>query len=389
MDNLNFHIFSRFYSKNYCLKNNDGNEVGAAAIKIDLLSEALKNYGHSFNYFASPKSINRLKKLEVIHSKNGIEYYYPVVVINLLSLIFTVKHSLFYLFKYTRKGDFIIFYNMDVTFLLTAIFAKWFSRIVILEIEDKPNLSLNNNLIILYLHKYFIRSKFIVTSVNLAVALSLRNYFVFYSIFNPIYKAREIKEFNELRPLNIHFGGTLNPDTGLNTFRDLLLSISELRVDQKERIRILSTGQLSSSDVEQFNLIALAGNFSYCHLGYLSLTELDELYRSQVDISLSLKLIGGLYDGSTFPSKVFHLSCYGIAVLSTRISEVEKVFNEDSCFFINENSGYLIREIILSILSDSSLLYSKIKYCENDLTERFSSKMIIPDFISFVKSKVN
>jgi hypothetical protein len=116
---------------------------------------------------------------------------------------------------------------------------------------------------------------------------------------------------------------------------------------------------------------------------------LDELYRSQVDISLSLKLIGGLYDGSTFPSKVFHLSCYGIAVLSTRISEVEKVFNEDSCFFINENSGYLIREIILSILSDSSLLYSKIKYCENDLTERFSSKMIIPDFISFVKSKVN
>ena len=160
------------------------------------------------------------------------------------------------------------------------------------------------------------------------------------------YGAVDIKNERSERdgyPLYILASGTLEPATGM-TLLAQSLELVDLH-NLSKCITVYITGQ-GSSVSELQEVIKRLKNVKVMMLGRVSAVDYCNILE-QADIGLSLKLVGGPYADSTFPSKAIEYAENGLMVISTDISDVRTIFGT-SASYLNTNNPTTLAETIIT-----------------------------------------
>ena len=230
-----------------------------------------------------------------------------------------------------RRHDKIIIYNHAIEYI-PAILILYLRRIPLFhDIEDLPfenDFSLNGliNSVGFWFANTFSFKKILV-SKRLADMLSLNDYLVVNGVCNLVHQVSS-KRWTSLfssndSPLCVHFGGTLIYDTGLDLFCDALnLLLGSYSSDLRRPIHfyITGTGQLHKIEeiVNKLPANSLIKIFIKSFLPYEAYINL----LGTCHISLALKKPNTQIANTTFPSKVIEIASYGLALISTKVSDV-------------------------------------------------------------------
>jgi glycosyltransferase involved in cell wall biosynthesis len=140
---------------------------------------------------------------------------------------------------------------------------------------------------------------------------------------------------------NILFGGSRNKDTGWELFVQALLCLSTLKIDSELHFWVTGLGpDISTADAQliEKNKSITIHSFAGC-----SRDTYNDILRD-AHIGLSLKLPGGAYSSTTFPSKIPELVAANKVVISTKIPTVYQIF-EDNIFYFDGTSAGLAHAI--------------------------------------------
>jgi glycosyltransferase involved in cell wall biosynthesis len=195
------------------------------------------------------------------------------------------------------------------------------------------------------LFDYFCKGGALLACDALAQFTSLRPTLTYYGVANenPHPNANRFKSEH----VRFLFAGTLERETGAEL---LIGAIKALRDDQAswaDKAIFEITGKGSSFD--QFVLLSGQAGFPRVIVhGRTTNSEYQKIL-NQIDVGLSLKLPDGPYANTTFPSKVMEFAVNKVLVLTTIISDVQKVFGESGALYVKgdiPNLQALIRQIV-------------------------------------------
>lgn len=152
------------------------------------------------------------------------------------------------------------------------------------------------------------------------------------------------KSFVDTSELVVHLGGTLQQDTGA----DLLAgAIRVLRASEMLPLRFVITGMGNSANA----FARLAEEPGWPRLEFLGRVN-NEVYAevlSKAHIGLALKLHSGQLGTTTFPSKVVEIASRNMLLVSTKVSDVPKLFGEDGAFFLDDETPEALAALLVEI----------------------------------------
>lgn len=123
------------------------------------------------------------------------------------------------------------------------------------------------------------------------------------------------------------FSGTLEKQTGAQILLDALTKLQNQETKKHKKITIHVTGFGSLTDkFKNFRTRTKSVEF-YFH-GRMGNEQYTNLLKN-CDVGLSLKLPNGPYAQTTFPSKLFEYASYKLAIISTKLEDVECVFGQN------------------------------------------------------------
>jgi glycosyltransferase involved in cell wall biosynthesis len=249
----------------------------------------------------------------------------------------------------------LIYYNRTLTFIPSLLLSRVMGYVNILDLEDGETSG--------------------VWGVLKSFQLKLVSQLFDKTCIKALLACRALKAFTSIRPVLCYYGtassspatprfqskkltvlmsGTLSHDTGAELLIDAILMLRQTNEPWVRDIRFEITGKGES--LGRFHL--LASELSIPNLvvhGRLSGPEYSNIL-SGADIGLSLKLIGGLYANTTFPSKVIEYAASGVLVLTTEISDVRKVLGEGAIYLKRDDPSELIKLLKFIALNQKDAL---------------------------------
>lgn len=269
-------------------------------------------------------------------------------------LISAISYFLFCL-TIVRRQDRVIFYNFFPEFIPAAWLLKLRGAPGILDVEDGPRADEPGARGIMVRTSYkmmatLVSPRHLTVSNRLAKQLGLSPALAVYGVAKKRNSAREIFKDEEV---NILYGGAILPDTGLYLFSDAIRRLTKLEVSRRIHIHITGTYDfkiLSALESE----VNSAGSRVHmtCHQG-LSLTAYKSMLES-IDVGLCLKLSSSEMGQTTFPSKVVEYSSLGILVLSTAVSDVPDLFDENSAVILRDETPEHLAQALAQIVLDTA-----------------------------------
>ena len=345
--------------------------VGAAFKKMAGVINAMNHSGMNAQLLTLPVLDNVHSPFlarKCFLSDNGLSATYLPTFRNriLRKLIGPFEFAWFALFSISRN-DSVIVYNHSFEYFLLLCILRLRRVAVYQDIEDVPIAS--DRTFIGYVNQLFFKLTFmltsgrkIVVSHQVASLLKLKDYLVVNGAFIP--NSSNISDFeskwmnlSEGGPLCIHYGGTLTTATGLDLFIQALkilthsyhcirpvkfyvtgigdiLRVSELVASFDNPNIVVSV--FPKAPISQYESI-----LSFCHL------------------SLSLRSPDAPISFTTFPSKVIEASARGLALITTDVSDMRQVYNEQSAFYLSSFSPRCLSSLITSLASSTDKVYSK------------------------------
>jgi glycosyltransferase involved in cell wall biosynthesis len=278
--------------------------------------------------------------------------YTPFSTIPLISELVSLLAPLAIIFRFRSKiTKAIIFYNPMAAYIPTLIFSAALGFRGVLDLEDghvpvaMRKLVTSIRIFVERLFDYFCKGGALLACDALVQFTSLRPTLTYYGVANenPHPNANRFKSEH----VRFLFAGTLERETGAEL---LIEAIKALRNDQAswaDKAIFEITGKGSSFD--QFVLLSGQAGFPRVIVhGRTTNSEYQKIL-NQIDVGLSLKLPDGPYANTTFPSKVMEFAVNKVLVLTTIISDVQKVFGESGALYVKgdiPNLQALIRRIV-------------------------------------------
>jgi len=165
-------------------------------------------------------------------------------------------------------------------------------------------------------------------------------------------KAEPVSTLEHGQPLIIHLGGTLQYTTGSHLLAEAIRCLRSR--PQPPNVRFIITGM--GTGAEELEALSRENGLPQVQfLGKVSRKIYDEILRS-AHIGLALKLRSGDLADTTFPSKVIEIASSGMVLLSTRISDVPLLFQEDGAIFINEETPEAMSDLICRLDAERAQL---------------------------------
>ena len=295
--------------------------------------------GGSVRFF--PGMVRRVNSVPII--------YAPFVTIPLLSEAISLLAPLAIICRFRlKKIKSLIFYNPMPAYLLTLITSSALGFRGILDLED-GNISVaqrkyisNIRVFIERLFDYLCKGGALLACDSLIQFTSLRPTLTYYGVVHATqdFVANRFKGEH----LRVLFSGTLEYETGAQLLINTILAMRACQASWCQKIIFEITGKGSSLK----NFIDLANDDRFPRVivhGRTTNFEYQNIL-NRIDVGLSLKLPGGPYANTTFPSKVMEFAGNGILVLTTNISDVHKVFGDEGALYLkggNEDLQELIR----------------------------------------------
>lgn len=174
---------------------------------------------------------------------------------------------------------------------------------------------------------------------TLVAGTSIRPTLTYYGAIAGINKRSEEVGY----PMNILISGTLEPATGMTLLAQSLEIID--RHEQSKNIVVFITGQGDSLTA----LHQASGRLKHVIVKVLGRVSEEDYHKTlaKADVGLSLKLVGGSYADSTFPSKTIEYAENGLMLISTDINDVRSIFG-NSVHYLTTNSPAELADLILT-----------------------------------------
>lgn len=322
----------------------------AATKKIFQMAECLKKVGgnpmvlslgrgkctNKFSFF--PSELQRHRGIPIVYSM--------FIGLKPISYFLTILGLVHILFRYSRtKERVIIFYNRLPAYSCFLIVAKILRYKLFLDLEDgqvSSHLKYKRvtSQIYTYIFDRFCSDGVILASEKLRSFARQKNSLVYYGVIN---SSSYVNTWGG-SVIRCLFSGSLSVQTGSDTLCRAIEIIGQSYPNYHDMIEFNITGYGESLD--KFIEVAKNQNFLrvFVH-GRLGLPQYKSLLENS-HVGLSLKLVDGPLDKSTFPSKVIEYVENGLLLVSTDISDVKHLFGDSAVIIPNNDPNILVKQLI-------------------------------------------
>ena len=284
--------------------------------------------------------------------------------------------------RLSNKKSVLIFYNYLLYYIPTLIINKILGRRCLLDLEDgirrdDKTLRSRVNFISFKIHNLFCNNGATVASEALIMQTTIRPTMVCYGVAPMIYTQKDWSVF----PLHILYGGALLKDTGAELFLDALdiLFLKGKNISTKIKFIVTGFGDMSEQ-IKQITQNKFSSIVDF--RGSVSTSEYFEILE-KCQIGLALKIPTMSMGMTTFPSKVIEMAAFGLLIVSTRVSDVPKVFSDSTAVLLSETSPIMLADVINDILT-APLQYRELAIRgQNRIRTSLSPERIGKDMIEF------
>lgn len=264
--------------------------------------------------------------------------------------------------RHVRSDDTVILYNHAIEYFLALLLLRVRGVHVVQDIEDVPRpegwgvREFLHHLGFALTFRLTSRRKMVVAE-HVARRLGLNDYVVVRGVASlsaPAVHAAPCKwaALRDGKPLILHYGGTLRPDTGVELFCAAVEALAQdnRRLNRPVVFFVTGVGALGPVRALQAK-INDTGNVRLYVEGRMGKSDYDILI-SGCHASLSLRKPGSKYSETTFPSKVIEVTSRGLALISSDQGDVLALFDDKSAFLLRTYEASELMEIIVSLAAD-------------------------------------
>lgn len=291
-----------------------------------------------------------------------------------------------------RQDDIVLFYNHAAEYLLALIILRLRGVAVYQDIEDAPIAAdrglrgvLNR---IGYRAMLALSSPRKVTvSEQLGRDMGLREFVAVQGVASQIQSTANRDAWMDLAlggPLRLHYGGSLMASTGLDLFCDMIEVLQTLPwadsrgvvfevtgIGNFERLRELARGCPAGLRIEPHGTVDrdhYDAVLQRCHAG------------------LSLKLPDEAVSSTTFPSKVIEITSRGLALVSSVVSDVAVIFDEDDAFLLHDLSSKTLAATICEMIADTEEVRRRAEAGQQVAQQRFAPAAVGARLAEFLEA---
>ncbi|MRS03787.1 glycosyltransferase [bacterium] len=278
----------------------------------------------------------------------------------------------------------VIAYNQLWHYLPSLFWSKIFGNKIYLDLED-GNTTPNNLLqgvsdkIRHSLFDHYCNAGALLAASSLKNQVRTKNTFVCYG-------CAEIQPRNQkiwaLPPIRILFGGSLYQETGVKLLMDAISILESQRPDLKQNMQFTITGYGAMSKVlSDFSETAGKGWIEF--LGDVDRDKyLQNLYSAH--IGLCLKLSTSEMGQTTFPSKIIEYASYGLAIISTQVSDVPALLDHESAILLQDETPEHLFSIFQKIGEGAYDLQALGKKGQQKINSTCSSEIVGKNLAQFL-----
>jgi len=285
-----------------------------------------------------------------------------------------------------EKDGIVFFYNFFPEYIPAAIVRRIFFRPAILDVEDAPRddepgvRGWVNRISYSVLRRVCFEDIVSVSRRNL-LHLKSENGLV---VYGGVDKSAILKPRIVENVIRISFGGALLRETGIYIFRDAIHELLKRSAEIAIPVEFHVTGfDMANAMDELVSNMSNNDRISIFWKGDVPLDEYESILGS-CHIGLCLKIPGMSMGDTTFPSKVVEITSYGLALMSTPVSDVPILFDEKSAFMLGDDYAADLVERIIFCSKNPSLIFNVasagVEVCKSNFTSDIVGKRFVKLF---------
>jgi len=235
------------------------------------------------------------------------------------------------------RHDTILFYNHGIEYSLALLILRVRGVAVFQDIEDLPMRTESgmrgflNRVGFLLMVKLSATRK-VTVSNQIANSLKLNNFLAIQGVFREKDALSRNEKWAQLEvgnPLRVHFGGSLNTATGLDLFCDTVVNLDTVIEPFSRSIDFIVTG---IGDLNRIRNLASSLKSHWLRIEVHQGVARRDYFKllDSCHVSLSLRMPSSDYSSTTFPSKVIEIASRGLCLVSTSVSDVSDIFDDNS-----------------------------------------------------------
>lgn len=327
------------------------------------------------------------KPLRVVH-RDGVCF---VEVFNVGSGLARRLSALLFLplaaLRFVGARDRVLLYNGEPEFLLLALCLRILRRPAMLDIEDAPRTDDSSPLGRLIaatapLLRRLCDRRAVVASRALGEQLGLRQFLPVYGVSSFFTASRLSRDAFSDAETRILFGGSILPDTGSDLFIAALRELATLSVATPLHFYVTGRFKAGLFDALATEMAAVP-NVRFSVVQDLDTDAYAALVRT-MDVGLCLKLPSSEMGRTTFPSKVVEITALGMLLVSTRVSDVDLIFDAESAVLLASEAPTELAAILAEIAMDRSRFAAIALRGKHRATDRFSDASVGNDLVRFM-----
>ncbi len=280
------------------------------------------------------------------------------------------------------KRPTLIFYNHEPYFLLILMVGRILGWRCVLDLEDgirRDEMGLRAWLNRCLIHVY----NCLCSGGAMLASSSLRNQVSLYPqyICHGIAPSVEGKKSWSSIPLQVLFSGSLLYETGVGIFLETMVLLLRESPDIFHHLKFVVTGYgAMSGNIEYISKNEMNGLLTF-H-GKLGHVEYKNIL-SQSHVGLCLKLPDNSMGATTFPSKVVEMAAYGLLVVSTPVSDVPKIFDNDSAVLLEETTPFALAQTFRQIVANPVRFGERALKGQLRVQSMYSARKVGRELLSF------
>jgi hypothetical protein len=372
--------------------------IGAASKKMLALVRAMRDAGAKAYLLSIPvlgtTAFRRHASTVVLRIQDGPQIFLPVLANRYARKICALFGFAWFCFAGVRRSDRVILYNHSIEYLIGSVILVLRGNRAFLDIEDAPRADEQGWQAVIgqplfYFFNLVTHSRKLIVSHSLANVLRLKEYCVVYGAIrrDVTFTSTLLQQLPEvisaLKPVRIHYGGSLTADTGVNLFCETVERLIGLLPSEVCRIEFLITGFGSEAQINVLEKKCAGTAVSIAFHPDLSPAEyLGEFL--QCHAALSLKLPESSMAMTTFPSKVVEITSHAVLLISTKASDVSLLFDASNAVLLSEATPTALTSAIMSVVKNLPDMQQVAQRGHERAMQLFESKCVGKRIVDFV-----
>jgi len=332
--------------------------IGAASHKVAGMAASVRDQGRKTFIVSSPIVTASLKQLffKGFACREGRVAcaYLASIKIRGLNRLFSSFAYLWFAWREIRRDDSVVLYNYFPEYILLAAWLRLRNgrERVVIDLEDGPRSDENdlrgfsNRLSFRILTRLCSRRS-IVVSQQLATLLGLNDV----CVVNGVSPDVQVRTRAFQKPVVFLYGGSIQLETGLQLFIEAVRLFAQIHGELAGQVHFVVTG---FGGTAQLNALAQEVGPAGVVVSVRQDIGPDE-YRhtlAEADVGLSLRMPGDQINGTTFPSKVIELASHGLLLLTTEVSDIALLFNQNTAAILPQATPRVLADQIAAIASN-------------------------------------